>query len=230
MGPEDRGMKYFDACQYMRDPFSWFLDPDTWYLCSEPSTTTLGIISAVSALAGVGTGIAGTISSADAATEQAQSQAAALRAKAAADKAQANLELGYSQREALQQRRKTELALSRSQALAAAGGGLATDPSTLALESDIAGQGEYNALAALAAGQTRAGTLQQQADIDLFNADRYLRAGDIAQRGAIFSGIGNIASSASSAAYRSSGLFDSTTPTARRRGVLVDDADLIGRY
>jgi hypothetical protein len=125
----------------------------------------------------------------------AASQSAALQAKSAADRVQANQEAAFAQRQALTERRKQELVLSRSRALAAAGGGEATDPSTLTLEGNIAGQGEYNALSNLAAGQTKEAALNYQSDIDLMQAGRYRQAGGIGSQAALYGGLGTLSTS-----------------------------------
>jgi glutamine synthetase adenylyltransferase len=153
--------------------------------------------------ASAGAGILGAKNQAQAATQQADSQARALELKAAADRVQASNEAAYQQRQAINERRKTDLALSQTQALAAKqGSSAATDPSTLELTQDIAGQGEYNALSAIAAGRTKEAALNYQADIDLFNAGRYRQAGPVAARGAIYSGLGQLAGLAGTTADR----------------------------
>jgi hypothetical protein len=169
-------------------------------LCSTGIEEAIAIASAAAAVGGTATSVIGAQQAAGAQQQQAQSQAVALQAKAAADKVQANQEAAFGQRQALNERRKTELVLSQSRARAAAGGGFATDPSTLNLQSDIAGQGEYNALSQLARGQTQEAALRYQSDLDLFQSGRYRQAGDMASTtglytgaGALFSGLGTLA-------------------------------------
>jgi hypothetical protein len=145
-----------------------------------------------SSVAGTGASLLGSQQTAKAARDAAESQATALRLKAAADKVQAGTEAGYYQRLALQDRRKEQLLLSRQQAVAAAGGGSATDPSTLTLLTDIAGQGEYNALSNLAAGNTREAALKYQSDIDLYQAGRYDKAAGMASTAGLYSGAGTL--------------------------------------
>jgi hypothetical protein len=164
-------------------------------------SSALGALSTASTIGGTAAQLAGTQQQSRAAQQEANSQAAALQAKAAADRVQANTEAGYAQRLALNERRKTELVLSRQRSLAAAGGGYATDPSTITAAQDIAGQGEYNALSQLAAGQTREAALNYQSDIDLYQAGRYRQAGALAPRtglyagaGTLFSGLGTLTS------------------------------------
>jgi len=64
--------------------------------------------------------------------------------------------LAASQRNAFQERRQARLVSSRAQALAAASGAGATDPTVLNIQGDIAKQGEYNALTALYNGDVQA--------------------------------------------------------------------------
>lgn len=78
---------------------------------------------------------------------------------------QASQEKKVSEIEANQRRREAELAISNTRARAAAGGGGASDPSIAKLTSEIAGRGEYNALAALYNGETKSLDLQYQADV-----------------------------------------------------------------
>jgi hypothetical protein len=163
--------------------------------------STLGALSTVAGIGGTAASLFGTQQQTRAAQQSATSQAAALQAKAAADRVQANTEAGYAQRLALNERRKTDLVLSRQRSLAAAGGGYATDPSTITAAQDIAGQGEYNALSQLAAGQTREAALNYQSDIDLYQAGRYRQAGAMAPRtglytgaSTLFSGLGTLTS------------------------------------
>lgn len=66
-----------------------------------------------------------------------------------------------AQREAMEARRQARLAGSRVQALARGGGG---DESVLALQGDIAGEGELRALTAMYEGEERARGYEGQAD------------------------------------------------------------------
>jgi hypothetical protein len=161
---------------------------------------TLGALSTAATVGGTAASFIGTQQAAQARQQEAYSQATALQARAAADRVQAGQEAASSQRLALNERRKTQLVLSRQQAVAAAGGGYATDPSTLTLGADIGAQGEYNALSQLAAGQTREAALKYQSDIDAAQAARYQQAGAMAPTtglyagaGTLFSGLGTLA-------------------------------------
>lgn len=105
-----------------------------------------------------------------------------LNAKAAADSqaaqldAAANTAQASSQRAASEQRRKARLGVSR--ALAVAGGG-AGDIGVQNLMADIAGEGEYRALAALFDGSDRAAGLRDQANVKRWEVKQARTAGYI---------------------------------------------------
>jgi hypothetical protein len=68
-----------------------------------------------------------------------------------------------AQRQMFERQRLTKLALGALQTRAAAGGGKATDENVLDLTSEIAGRGEYQALADLYTGENRARGLEDSA-------------------------------------------------------------------
>lgn len=68
-----------------------------------------------------------------------------------------------SQRAAREEKRQARLLESRAQAVAAASGGGATDPTVVKTIADIATEGEYRALSALWEGNERAIGLEKQA-------------------------------------------------------------------
>jgi hypothetical protein len=137
--------------------------------------------------------VAGTGISALSGMSQAQYQQLVAKREAEALKQKANENAAAAQRVQITRERQTALALSRGQALAAASGGGATDPTVLNIQSDIAGQGEYNALTALYEGQSRARSDQYQADIDLFRAKRIQAGAPLAATGTILGGVANFA-------------------------------------
>lgn len=89
---------------------------------------------------------------------------------------QAGQERATSQRVAIEKRREAGIAGSRAQALAAAGGGSATDPTVVNIQSNIAGEGEYNALSALYTGEERARGLEEGADAKIYEGRTAKRA------------------------------------------------------
>lgn len=92
---------------------------------------------------------AGTLMSGNAARGAANFEAAQM-------KQQAGQERAVAQRQAIEQRRQAGLANSRVQAVAAASGAGATDPTVLNIEGNNAATGEYNALSALYSGEEKA--------------------------------------------------------------------------
>lgn len=100
----------------------------------------------------------GTIAQGNAARAAGNYQAAQLNQQAGQERA-------IAQRNAIEQRHKATLANSRALAVAAAGGGGASDPTVNNIMGDITGQGEYNALSALYTGEERARGMNMQADV-----------------------------------------------------------------
>ncbi len=147
------------------------------------SLPSLAMLGQVAGLAGSGISALGQINQANAAASADRASAAALAIRAGQDAA-------AGEQTQIARERQSQLVLSRAQALAAASGGGATDPSVITGEENLAQQGEYNAQTGLYEGlaQARADTLQQQ--IDLFNAQQKEAAGPIAAFGTLLSGIG----------------------------------------
>ena len=119
--------------------------------------------------------IAGTALSTAAAIQQGrQAEAAgkarqqAAEAEAARLRIQAGQERALSQRQALGKRREARLRASRAQAVAAASGAGALDPDVVNRLGNIEGEGTFQALMALAAGEDRAKGLTSRADLRQF--------------------------------------------------------------
>lgn len=102
-----------------------------------------------------------------------------------------------SQRKADQERLNATRAGSRVQAIAAANGG-ASDPSVLKIQSDIAGQGEYNALSALYTGEERARGLETEANLKRYEGDAAVAGAAMKSQAAMYSGFGTMMSSGGS--------------------------------
>lgn len=98
------------------------------------------VASVISAIGGVVSGVA--------ANNQAQFEAQQ-------QEMQGKEELAASQRQADQQRQEAKMVQSRQQALAAASGGGATDPTIVRLMTQTAQQGELNAQTSLFGGENR---------------------------------------------------------------------------
>lgn len=128
------------------------------------------------------------LASAGGSVMEGQSASAAATAEGAQAQTQALAARATSQRQAAEERRQGQLAISRAQALAAASGGGATDPTVLDITGDIAAQSEYNALSALYEGNTAASTLEYQARIKKMQASQAKTAGYIGAFSKILSG------------------------------------------
>lgn len=156
-----------------------------------------GIGSAVSAIGAIATGSA---------------QSAALKAQAAAEERQASEERAASQREAIVRAREARLLMSRQQAVAAASGGGATDPTVLQIMGDTAAQGDFNTQSALYEGEARGRSLEDQAAINRMQARQAKIAGFISAGSTMLSGISSFSSGW---AKRKSGFTGSAMPTYR---------------
>lgn len=104
---------------------------------------------------------------------------------------QAGQERAASQRVAIEERRRANIAMSNAQASAAASGGGATDETVLNITGGLAAQGEYNALSALFEGEEKARGLQLQATSTRMEGKQAKRAGMIGGVSTIIGGAGN---------------------------------------
>lgn len=147
------------------------------------SATVPTIISTVATVGGLAVSAAGARQQGKDAQAMANYQAQQLEQKAGQDRATA-------QRRSIEDRRQASLAMSRVQAVAGGGG---ADPSILGLTGDIAGEGEYNALASLYEGEERAIGREMQATGARAEGDaarsasRYKVASNILQGASTFS-------------------------------------------
>lgn len=134
---------------------------------------------------------AGTIASGNAARGAANYQARQMEQQAGQERAS-------SQRVAIEQRHKATIANSRVQALSAASGAGALDPTVVNIQSDIAGQGEYNALSALFNGEERARGMETQASAKRFEGQQAKTASVMGAGTALMSGASTIMGGGSS--------------------------------
>lgn len=144
----------------------------------------LGMLATIAGLAGTAVSAVGTIAGGQAAADQAEFKARQLEQQAQEERAAA-------QREAMKERRKEQLTQSRLQAVSAASGGGTTDPTVVGLASDIAGEGEQQALMQFALGENRARGREMQAEASRMS-------GQAAQTGSYFSAAGGLLSGGSS--------------------------------
>jgi len=109
-----------------------------------------------------------------------------------------------SQREAIRRAREARYVLSRQQAIAAASGGSATDPTVLDLMGDVAGEGEYQKAAALYEGNARGSSLEAQAALNRMAGRQAMLGGFVNAGTTLLSGASQWAR------YRNTGVM--TTP------------------
>lgn len=150
--------------------------------CHDPITLTAASMAATA----IGTGVsaAGTIAGGNAAKSAADFKAQQFQM-------QGQTATAEGQRSMLEEQRKTGLLQSTLQARAAGSGAGATDPTVLALGSQIAGRGEYGALTDLFQGQNRAAGLTDE-------ANAAIATGKAQQIGSDYSAVGTVASGAGS--------------------------------
>jgi len=132
-------------------------------------------------LIGTGINVLGQQKEAAVADSNARSLAAQLNYNAGQTRAMA-------QRQAINERRNTAYLTSRAQALAAASGGSATDPTVTNVIGNIEGEGEYRALSALASGETQATGLETQARAARNQGSAARTAGNISSLSTVLSG------------------------------------------
>lgn len=112
-----------------------------------------------------------------------QRQAEASRFEAAQLEQIAGEERAVAQRRAGEERRRGRILESRALALAAAGGGGATDPTVVNIISDLAGEGEYAAAVRIYEGEEAARRARMGARAQEFEADTALQAGAMTASG-----------------------------------------------
>ena len=121
---------------------------------------------------------------ADAAKAEARSTQQVAQYNATQLRQQAGQERATAQRAAIEQRRRGRLARSRAVNLAGASGAGVDDPTVVNILGDLAGEGEYNALAELYSGEETAKGLEAQAAAGLAEGDMMASAARIRGRAA----------------------------------------------
>jgi hypothetical protein len=169
----------------------FFMIPDRWLEYEPPGMCHIPAL-------GVIASIGGTIMSMRGQQQQADYQEAVARNNAIALKQKANEDAAIGQRAAATESRKADLVQSRARSLGAASGTAVASPTQLNIEAGIAGQGDYNALSALYEGMSRSRASNQQADLELFKADRIDAARPIQTMSGLFSGASSLARGVSS--------------------------------
>lgn len=115
------------------------------------------------------------------AAQQGQAQRSAAEFQATELDQQAGQDRASSQHQAVDARRQATFAESRAQALAAASGGGASDPTVVTNSARITGEGEYSALTALFNGEERARGLETQGNLARFTGQQQQLAGNYRQ-------------------------------------------------
>jgi hypothetical protein len=100
--------------------------------------------------------LASTALTVGAAYAQSNAQEAVLEQQAQAREEEANVAAAESQRQAIVERRRAQQLMSRARAVAGASGAGVSDPTVANIITDIATEGEYAALSALASGNAMA--------------------------------------------------------------------------
>jgi hypothetical protein len=98
-----------------------------------------------------------------------------------------------SQRDAMEQRRRAEVAQSRALAVAAASGAGALDPTVIELIGDIEAEGDLNARTALYAGEERGKGMEAQAGARRYEGAEMKRAANMKAFSTILSSAGSFA-------------------------------------
>ena len=146
----------------------------------------LGALGAIASLAGTVVSAAGTI----AAGKQAQANA---NWQALEQERQAKAEQASAQREAQQLERRKDLALSRHQAVAAASGLSASDPTSLDIRGEIEEYGTMQQQLAQYGGRDRRAGLEAQATATRLEGDLAAKRARSSAIGTILGGIGGLA-------------------------------------
>jgi hypothetical protein len=105
----------------------------------------------------------------------------------------ANAELAASQREAEQARRESRYLQSRAQAVSAASGAGATDPTVVNLIGDLEEEGEYSALTALYNGSQRADVARKTGVMTRRRGEAYRRTGNMNAFATVLDGASSMA-------------------------------------
>lgn len=132
-------------------------------------------------IAGTVLSAAGQVQAGEAAYAQAKAQQQALDYQAEQHRRQAGQERAAGQRALEAERRRERLVQSNLLARAAASGAGASDPTIVALQGQIAAEGELRALSALYEGEARAYDLEEQARLRVFEGQQTRAAGKMAR-------------------------------------------------
>lgn len=139
-----------------------------------------------------GVQLMGTVMQANSQADQGKAQQQEYNYVATEQREQANQEAAASERTAQQSDLQTKYVQSKLQAGAAASGGTATDPSIEANAEQIAGQGRLKTLTDIYQGQSAASSLNNQANLSVYQGDLANQAGQNKMFGTLFSGASSL--------------------------------------
>lgn len=159
--------------------------------------TTALTVGDVALAAGTILGAAGMVQQGKAAKAQGRALQQAADFEAAQRERIAGQERAAAQREAIIQRKEADLVASRGQAVAAASGAGALDPTIVDLLGDIEGEGEYRAALALYQGEERAIGQETAASARRFEGASARMAGNAAARSSNLAAAGTLLRGAS---------------------------------
>lgn len=148
----------------------------------------------IAAVAGILASVGGTIVSAAGAQYQGEAQQQALNYEARLKERKASEEMAVGERKAAEKTREATLFNSRQQAVAAASGAGATDPTVLELMGNATKEGALNAGYAMYQGQAAADDLNMSAGVDRISGNNARKAGNITAVGNILTGISTFGS------------------------------------
>lgn len=131
----------------------------------------MAAIAPIIGILGTAVSFMGSIAQSNALNAQAQATQQQAAYQAQVLRQQGQEQLAASQRKSLDDKRQAQYVQGRLQAQAAAGGGGADDPTIIKLSSDIAAQGEYNALADLYSGQSAKVAAINQGNLAIYQGD-----------------------------------------------------------
>ena len=151
----------------------------------------------------------------------AQYQATLANSQAQAMEQRAGQERAVAQREAGQQRRAGDLVSSRAQAIAAASGGGALDPSIIDIMAGIEGESDTRAGNALYTGEERARGLEYGATLERAGGAGAIYAGESARRAGISAADRSYMAVAGTLAGGAGRLYD-RIETRKARGTLLE--------
>ena len=139
-------------------------------------------------LIGALVGAVGSIMQGNAAAAQAKGQAKMLEKRA-------NEERAVSHREAIRKTREAKMLQSRGQAVAAASGGGAADPTVVNLMGGIGAEGKYQSGIALYEGETKGRGLEFEAKLKRAEAKQHKLAGMIGAFSSVLNGLSSFGGS-----------------------------------